>query len=66
MTAAGSCSTSATRGPRPRNFDTLLAAGPVDVALVPYWWLTEDAGLGFVRDRWRPRHVVALPRLRPL
>jgi L-ascorbate metabolism protein UlaG (beta-lactamase superfamily) len=41
------------------NFDALLAAGPVDVALVPYWWLMEDPGLGFVRDRWRPRHVVA-------
>jgi L-ascorbate metabolism protein UlaG (beta-lactamase superfamily) len=41
------------------NFSALLAAGPVDVALVPYWWLMEDEGLGFVRDRWRPRHVVA-------
>ena len=41
------------------NFTALLAAGPVDVALVPYWWLMEDPGLGFVRDRWRPRHVVA-------
>jgi L-ascorbate metabolism protein UlaG (beta-lactamase superfamily) len=41
------------------NFDALMAAGPADVALVPYWWLMEDPGLGFVRDRWRPRHVVA-------
>jgi L-ascorbate metabolism protein UlaG (beta-lactamase superfamily) len=41
------------------NFDALLAAGPVDVALVPYWWLMEAEGLEFVRDRWKPRHVLA-------
>jgi L-ascorbate metabolism protein UlaG (beta-lactamase superfamily) len=45
--------------PSAKNFDALLAAGPVDVALVPYWWLMGDDGLSFVRDRWRPRHVVA-------
>ena len=42
-----------------KNFATLMAAGPVDVALVPHWWLTDDDGRAFLRDRWRPRHVVA-------
>lgn len=41
------------------NFAKLMAAGPADVALVPHWWLTDDAGLAFLRDRWRPHHVVA-------
>jgi L-ascorbate metabolism protein UlaG (beta-lactamase superfamily) len=41
------------------NFAKLTAAGPADVALVPHWWLTDDGGLAFLRDRWRPRHVVA-------
>jgi L-ascorbate metabolism protein UlaG (beta-lactamase superfamily) len=41
------------------NFGRLLAAEPVDVALVPYWWLTSKAGAAFVRERWKPRHVVA-------
>jgi len=42
-----------------KNFAALTAAGPVDVALVPHWWLTDDDGQAFLRDRWRPRHVVA-------
>lgn len=41
------------------NFAKLMAAGPADVALVPHWWLTDDAGLAFLRDRWKPRHLVA-------
>jgi len=41
------------------NFAKLTAAGTADVALVPHWWLTDDAGLVFLRDRWKPRHVVA-------
>lgn len=41
------------------NFAALAAAGRPDVALVPHWWLTNDASLAFLRDRWRPRHVVA-------
>jgi L-ascorbate metabolism protein UlaG (beta-lactamase superfamily) len=41
------------------NFARLVAAGRADVALVPYWWLTDDEGQAFLRDRWRPRHVVA-------
>lgn len=42
------------------NFAKLAAAGPVDVALVPFWWLTQAEGASFVKDRWKPRHVVAL------
>jgi len=41
------------------NFARLAAAGRADVALVPHWWLTDDEGRAFLRDRWRPRHVVA-------
>ena len=45
--------------PSEANFARLMAAGPADVALVPHWWLTDDAGLTFLRERWRPRNVVA-------
>lgn len=45
--------------PAEANFAKLLAAGRADVAMVPHWWLTSDSGLAFVRDRWRPGHVVA-------
>jgi L-ascorbate metabolism protein UlaG (beta-lactamase superfamily) len=45
--------------PSEANFAKLTAAGAADVALVPHWWLTDDAGLAFLRDRWKPRHVVA-------
>jgi L-ascorbate metabolism protein UlaG (beta-lactamase superfamily) len=45
--------------PSETNFARLLAAGPVDVALVPYWWLLEPPGTTFVKDRWKPRHVIA-------
>jgi L-ascorbate metabolism protein UlaG (beta-lactamase superfamily) len=41
------------------NFAILAGEGQADVALVPHWWLTDNAGLAFLRDRWRPRHVVA-------
>jgi L-ascorbate metabolism protein UlaG (beta-lactamase superfamily) len=41
------------------NFAKLQAAGQADLALVPHWWLTDDAGLAFLRDRWKPRHLVA-------
>jgi L-ascorbate metabolism protein UlaG (beta-lactamase superfamily) len=46
--------------PSEPNFAKLFAAGPVDVALVPFWWLTSEEGAAFVKDRWKPRHVVAL------
>jgi L-ascorbate metabolism protein UlaG (beta-lactamase superfamily) len=46
-------------GASEENFARLLAAGPVEVALVPWWWLADAGGLAFLRERWRPRHVVA-------
>jgi len=41
------------------NFARVLAAGPADVALMPFWWLGDPAGRAFVLERWKPRHVVA-------
>jgi L-ascorbate metabolism protein UlaG (beta-lactamase superfamily) len=41
------------------NFARLAQTGPADVALVPFWWLTADGGQAFVKDRWKPKHVVA-------
>jgi L-ascorbate metabolism protein UlaG (beta-lactamase superfamily) len=46
--------------PTEANFARLLAAGAADVALVPFWWITSDAGLAFLKDRWQPRQMVAL------
>ena len=46
--------------PGPSNFARLAATGAADVALVPFWWLLDDAAVRFVRDVWKPRHVVAL------
>ena len=45
--------------PSEANFARVAAAGAVDVALVPFWWLTDDAGRAFVTERWRPRNVIA-------
>lgn len=45
--------------PSEANFARLAQAGPVDVALVPFWWLTNAGGLAFLKDRWKPGHVVA-------
>ncbi len=41
------------------NFARIAQAGPADVALVPFWWLTAEGGLAFLKDRWKPKHVVA-------
>jgi L-ascorbate metabolism protein UlaG (beta-lactamase superfamily) len=41
------------------NFARIAQSGPADVALVPFWWLTDAAGLAFVKDRWKPKHLVA-------
>ena len=41
------------------NFARLAQAGPADIALVPFWWLTDKGGLAFLKDRWQPKHVVA-------
>jgi L-ascorbate metabolism protein UlaG (beta-lactamase superfamily) len=41
------------------NYARLAQAGPADVALVPFWWLTDDGGRAFLKDRWGPKHIVA-------
>lgn len=46
--------------PEPANFDALLPWGPVDVALVPFWWLSHNPAVSFLRDRWKAKHIVAL------
>lgn len=38
-------------------FDAPLA-DRIDVAFAPYWFVTESGGLGLLRGRIRPRHVV--------
>ncbi|HET7294346.1 MAG TPA: MBL fold metallo-hydrolase [Vicinamibacteria bacterium] len=43
----------------PTNFARLAALGSADVALVPFWWLADEAGLAFLRETWQPRDVVA-------
>jgi L-ascorbate metabolism protein UlaG (beta-lactamase superfamily) len=46
--------------PDEASFATLAAAGPVDVAFVPFWWLLGSSGRTFVLERWKPRHVVVV------
>jgi L-ascorbate metabolism protein UlaG (beta-lactamase superfamily) len=46
--------------PGEASFATLLAAGPVDVAFVPFWWLLGPSGRAFVLERWKPGHVVVV------
>ena len=46
--------------PDEASFAVLLAAGPVDVAFVPFWWLAGPEGRRFVLERWKPKHVVAV------
>ena len=41
------------------NFARVLAAGAADVAMIPFWWLTDPAGRAFVLERWKPKHVIA-------
>ena len=41
------------------NFARLAQSGAADVALVPFWWLTDAAGIAFLNDRWKPGHIVA-------
>jgi L-ascorbate metabolism protein UlaG (beta-lactamase superfamily) len=46
--------------PSEASFRTLIAAGPADVALVPFWWLLDEKGAEFVRHKWRPQHLIAV------
>ena len=42
------------------NFEELLRVGAADVAIVPFWWLTDGAGAAFIRDTWKPKQVIAV------
>jgi len=46
--------------PSQASFQHLLAAGPADVAFVPFWWLLDKRGVAFVRNKWKPQHVIAV------
>jgi len=46
--------------PSEGNFGRLAAAGSVDIALVPFWWLLDSKALSFMKTTWKPGHVVAL------
>ena len=46
--------------PKAENFRGAEPLAPVDVAIVPYWYLVSDAGRAIVRDQLRARQVIAV------
>ena len=46
--------------PKAENFRAAEPLAPVDVAIVPYWYLLSEAGRGIVRDQLRAREVIAV------
>jgi len=46
------------------SYAAIMQAGPVDVAMVPFWWFLNPAATDFLMRRWKPRHMMAfhLPR----
>jgi L-ascorbate metabolism protein UlaG (beta-lactamase superfamily) len=46
--------------PAADNFALLKAQPPIDVALVPFWYLYDDVNRRFVAESIRPRRVVAM------
>lgn len=46
--------------PAPDNFTVLTSLPPVDVALLPFWYLASDRNAAIVADAIRPRHIVAM------
>lgn len=46
--------------PNRDNFKAVDMLGPVDVAIVPYWYLLSEAGREIVRDRLQAREVIAV------
>ena len=42
------------------NYAELTRLGQADVALVPFWWLLDSGSIAFLRDTWKPRHLVAI------
>ena len=46
--------------PKTENFRAAEPLAPVDVAIVPYWYLLSETGRGIVRDQLRAREVIAV------
>ena len=46
--------------PRPDNFAMLKRLAPVDVALLPYWYVLDAANRQFVGEAIAPRRVIAM------
>jgi L-ascorbate metabolism protein UlaG (beta-lactamase superfamily) len=46
--------------PTAANFRSAEPLAPVDVAIVPYWYLLSETGRAIVRDQLRARHVIAV------
>jgi L-ascorbate metabolism protein UlaG (beta-lactamase superfamily) len=42
-----------------QNFAALTQTGQADVAMVP-WWLLDAKGGAFIKEKWKPRHLVVL------
>lgn len=43
-----------------RDFAALMQSGPADVAIVPFWWLLDAKGRAFLKEKWKPRYIVAV------
>ncbi|MDZ4799483.1 MAG: hypothetical protein SGI92_15075 [Bryobacteraceae bacterium] len=43
--------------PSPDNFEALRNHPRPDVALVPFWWLTNENGRDFLFNTWKPGHI---------
>jgi L-ascorbate metabolism protein UlaG (beta-lactamase superfamily) len=41
------------------SFRTLTQIGPVDVAMVPFWWFLNPAAADFLMQRWKPKRMMA-------
>jgi hypothetical protein len=46
--------------PSAENFAKLASAGPVDLALAPFWWLLDSEATSFLKRDWKPRSLAAL------
>ena len=42
------------------SFRTLMRAGQVDVAMVPFWWFLNPTAAEFLTQRWKPRQMIAI------
>lgn len=46
--------------PSPANFEALRKHQPPDIALVAFWWLTNENGRNFLFETWKPGHIIAI------